>query len=222
MKAVLLTLAANVSGIDMFYAMFDNSNNVLSGFTITNPLGSGINPTMPGATLQANIEALVIAGALANGGYVITASDIVWNGYSPFTPSQLGGFLNIPTVNNAPGRSLVTVSAAANGFQVSATRPSMVNYSVTIVSTASLVGSAVGYDVLEICPTNSAVATDWIEIGRTPNGASVSLAIALTSVSTGGGQVGGMVPAGYFARIRSVNTSGTPTHTLNSQQEAVL
>lgn len=221
MKAVFLQIAGDVSGIDMFYAMYDNSNNLVAGFTVILSLGTDITASMPGATLQANINTKVIAAALANG-WTITASDIVWSGFSPFTPSQLGGSLNMPIVNSAPGRALVTIAAAANGFQVSATRPSLVAYSITIVSTANLSGGAVGYDVLEICSTNSTTASDWVEIARTPNGASVSLAIALTSVSTGGGQVVGMVPAGYYARIRSVNTTGTPAHTLTSQQESVL
>ena len=138
-----------------------------------------------------------------------------------------GATLNIPTpatpsFNNTPSRTIVTTAAAANGFQISTTRNTIINYSATIVSTATIAGSATGYIVLEICPTNSSIAGDWIEIGRIPNGQAVSLAITLQSVSTGGGQVGGVLPAGYYARLRSVNTAGTPVYTYNSGQEVQL
>lgn len=123
--------------------------------------------------------------------------------------------------NNTPSRSIVT-GTGATGFQVSSTRDSSVNYSATIVSTATIAGAATGYIALEISPTNSATAGDWVEIGRTPNGQAVSLAVVLQSVSTGGGQVGGIIPAGYYAKLRSVNTAGTPTYTYNSGQEVLL
>jgi hypothetical protein len=126
---------------------------------------------------------------------------------------------NALSINNSPGRSLVTVAAAANGWQVSSTRNAEVRYSVTIVSTASLSGAQSGYVVLEICPTNSSTAGDWVEIARVSNGQSVALAIALTAVATGGGQINGTVPAGYYVRQRSVNVSGTPTFSTNGQQE---
>lgn len=137
--------------------------------------------------------------------------------------------LNIPTYaggtrsfNNAATLTIQTVAAAANGTQLSTTRDASVSYSATIVSTATIAGSATGYMVLEICATNSVTASDWLEISRTPNGQAVSLAITLQSVSTGGGCVSGMVPATFFHRIRSVNTAGTPVFTFNSGQTALL
>lgn len=130
--------------------------------------------------------------------------------------------LRARSFNNTASHSIVTTAAAANGFQLSTTRDATVNYSVTIISTATIAGSATGYVALEIASTNSTTAGDWVEIGRTPNGQAVSLAVVLQSVSTGGGQVGGMVPAGYYARLRSVNTAGTPSYSYNSGQEVLL
>lgn len=38
----------------------------------------------------------------------------------------------------------------------------------------------------------------------------------------GGGNISSVVPAGYYAKILSVNTAGTPTYTLNSSQEVLF
>lgn len=126
--------------------------------------------------------------------------------------------------NNNPGRSIVTVAAAANGFQISEEKNSNVNYSVTITTTVQIgvATNVEGYIVLEIAPTNSSTAGDWIEIGRITAAQSIGLALALSSAQKVGGQIGGMVPAGYYARLRSVNVSGSPSYAINSGQEFVL
>ncbi len=150
--------------------------------------------------------------AFSAGTGISIVSGVITNTYSPAALS----------FNNSPSLTIQTVAAAANGTQISSTRNANVWYSVTLVSTATIAGSASGYVVLEICPTNSSTAGAWIEIGRVPNGQAVSLAVTLQSVSTGGGQLGGIVPAGYYRRLRSVNVSGTPTYTYNSGQEVQL
>lgn len=143
--------------------------------------------------------------------------------YTQASTTALDFIKNKPTRTWATStRSIVTTAAAANGFQLSATKDAQVGYSVTIVSTATISGNASGYVVLELAATNSSTASDWSEVGRISNGQSVSLAITLQAVSTGGGQITAYVPAGYYARLRSVNTAGTPTYTFNSGQEVLL
>lgn len=137
-----------------------------------------------------------------------------------------GSLATMPTAssfsfNNTPARSIVTVAAAANGFQISSTKTSFVHYSVKI-SCAVQIGVATnveGYIVLEVCATNSSTAGDWIEVGRVTNGQNISLAIALASTQVAGFQLNGVVPIGYYCRMRSVNTSGTPTYSTGSQEE---
>lgn len=140
------------------------------------------------------------------------------------------GVLNVPnytytpptrSFNNTPGRSLVT-STSGGGFQVDAARDSIVTYSVTITSASTLTGGAAGYVVLEIASTNSATAGDWREISRSANGQANALIVGLALSQVGGGPVNGVVPAGWYARIRTVNTTGTPTYTYNSGQEVKL
>lgn len=126
--------------------------------------------------------------------------------------------ISAKSFNNSPGRSLTT-GTGATGFRPSATRDSMVNYSITVGTSVSLTGNSSGQVLLEICPTNSANAGDWIEVGRVASGQSGSLVVGLVLNQTGGGQIGALIPAGYYVKIRTVNVSGTPTFTINSQQE---
>lgn len=122
--------------------------------------------------------------------------------------------------NNAPSHSIVTTAAAANGFQVSAAQDALVNYSVNLSSTSTIGGASSAYAVLEICSTNSSTAANWTEIARVSNGQTITLAVALQSIQTTTAAVSGEVPAGYYARIRSVLT-GTSSAAFQSGQEVL-
>lgn len=119
-----------------------------------------------------------------------------------------------------PSRS-ITASTGATGFQPSSTRISTVNYNVTVSTTATIGGSSGGYIALEIAPTNSSTAGDWIEMGRCGNSQAITLALALQSVQTVSCQVSADIPAGYYAKLRSVTSSGTPSFTFNSSSEVL-
>lgn len=127
-----------------------------------------------------------------------------------------------PVYNNAPSHPIQTVAASANGFQLSATRDAEVSYSVLITVTASIASGQSGYVVLEICPTNSAVAANWIEVARASSSQVYTLAIALQGVQGAGSSMFIRIPAGYYARLRSVNVTGTPAYSFVSGQEVQL
>lgn len=116
----------------------------------------------------------------------------------------------------------LTTSTGAAGFQVSSARDSMVTYTISIISTATIGNAGDGTVVLEIAPTNSVTAGDWVEVARFRNGQNITLAALLSSVQTANGAVFGMVPAGYYAKLRTVNNSGTPTYGYISGQETLL
>lgn len=128
------------------------------------------------------------------------------------------------SINNAPSRTIVTTINAANGFQISSTRGCQASYSITISASATgLVGGASsGYVVFEVCSTNSATGTDWVEIGRWTNGQTFTSILTLSSSQPVGGDITKIVPAGYYTRLRSVNVAGTPTYSVNSGQEVLL
>lgn len=121
---------------------------------------------------------------------------------------------------NGVSRSLVTGTGAV-GFQVSSTRDAAVNYNVSSSTTATIGGASSITVVLEIAATNSATAGDWVEISRVANGQTITLAIVLQSVQTAAGNLGGIIPAGYYAKLRTI-TSGTASGTYNSGQEVLL
>lgn len=129
------------------------------------------------------------------------------------------------TFSNAPARAIQTVAGAANGVQLSAFQDAHASYSVTISTTVTLTGNSAGYVVFEVAATNSVTASDWQEISRFTSGQSGTIVVGLTLNQTGGGSLVGLVPAGYFSRLRSVNTAtsaGNPTYTFNSGQEVLL
>lgn len=168
----------------------------------------------PASDSIADIRAAMTTAAInyASGqGHTITAADVVCLVTSSGTRSFTFGV----------SQSIVT-GTGATGFQVSATQDVSVSYGVTIASTATIGGSASGTVVLEIAPTNSATAGDWKEVARVTNGQAITLAIALQSVQTIAGTLTGIIPAGYYAKIRSINNAGTPSFSYNSGAETLL
>lgn len=123
-------------------------------------------------------------------------------------------------VNNTPTVPMVTTAAAANGTQVSATQSALVSYSVTTSSTSTIAGASSVVAVLEICPTNSATAANWLTIATVQNGQTLTLAVALQAVQTLSQGLAGVVPAGYYRRIRYTVT-GTGSATFASGQEVL-
>lgn len=123
---------------------------------------------------------------------------------------------------NAVTLTIQTVAAAGNGSQVSATRDSVVSYSASVTTTSTIGGPQAGTIVLEICSTNSSTAANWQEISRVTNSQTITLAIALQSIQINAAALVGMVPAGFFRRLRSIITSGSPTFSYNSGQEVLL
>lgn len=121
---------------------------------------------------------------------------------------------------NGASRSIVT-GTGATGFQVSATRDSQVNYSVALSTTATIGGASTATVVLEVCPTNSATPANWVEVARVSNSQTITLAVALQSVQGVTAELSGVVPAGYFAKLRSTVT-GTGLATYTSGQEVLL
>lgn len=116
---------------------------------------------------------------------------------------------------SSPSRSLNTA------FQPSTTRDAQVSYSVDIATSVSLAGGAVGTVFLEYAD-DSGFTTNVVEVGRTVNGNTGTLVVGLTLNQTATAQLNGLVPASKYARLRTVNTTGTPTFTFRSAQEVLL
>lgn len=137
-------------------------------------------------------------------GYSYTGSDDV---------RVLGACL--PMTPSAASRSLNTA------FQISTSRHAVVSYSVDIATTLSLSGGQTGTVFLEYAD-NSGMSTNLVEVCRSVNGNTGTLTIGLNITQNCTGQVSGVIPAGKYVRIRTVNTTGTPAFNYRSGQEALL
>lgn len=114
-------------------------------------------------------------------------------------------------VFNYPARTLNTC------FQPSATRDSVVTYSVDIAATLSLTGGQTGTVFLRTY-TDASCTTGAQEISRFVNGNTGTLTIGLNITQNATGAISGMIPAGAYARI---DTTGTATFTYRSAQEVL-
>lgn len=129
---------------------------------------------------------------------------------------RIGVTRRIPTL---PAYAQSSVARSLNSvFIPSATRNTLVNYSVDISATLSLAAGQTGTVFLEISADGS---TGWTEISRFSNGNTGTLTIGLNITQTATGTLTGTVPAGYSVRLRTAS-SGTPTYTYRSGQETLI
>lgn len=116
---------------------------------------------------------------------------------------------------SSASRSLNTI------FQISATRPVLVMYSVRITTTVSIGSNQDGDVILEVA-SDSGFTTNVQTLSIGENGQTVSLAIALNSIQAQTMVVSGFVPTGYFVRLRTVNNTGTPVYLYRAGQEILM
>jgi len=116
---------------------------------------------------------------------------------------------------SAATRSLNTI------YRVSTTRPAWVTYSVQLTVTATIAGGQNGDVVLEIA--SDAAFTNAVQtLSISGLGQVYSLAVAIQGVQPQTGVVSGFIPAGYYARLRTVNNTGTPTYLFRAGQETIM
>lgn len=122
---------------------------------------------------------------------------------------------------NKPVRAQSSATRALNSvFQVSSTRDAIVQYSVQITITASISGGQDGDVFLDIA-SDSGFTANVQSLDVAPCSQSYTLAIALQGVQKCAAQVRGYVPAGYYARIRTVNNVGSPIFAYRVGQEVL-
>lgn len=130
-----------------------------------------------------------------------------------------GSLATLPT-SNAPSQSSASRSLNS-AFQISATRNAQVSYSVQITVTASIAGGQNGDVILEIA-SDSGFTGNVQTLAISGLGQTYTLAVALQGVQPQTGVVSGFVPAGYYARLRTVNNVGTPSFSYRAGQEVLL
>lgn len=150
------------------------------------------------------VETLIL-GRSSDQGYGLTLADISWNEGRPSSPRA---FAN-------PSRTL------NSAFQISTARDAQVSYSVDISTALTLSGGQSGTVFVEYAD-DSGFTTNVVEIGRFVNGNTGTLALGLAITQVNTATVAGIVPAGKYVRLRTANTTGTPTFTFRSSQEVLI
>lgn len=163
----------------------------------------------------------ITAGTGLSGGVITTSGTIslpsvgTSGSYSGVTTDAQGRVSAGTTRSQASAtRSLNTV------FQVSATRDAQVQYAVQTTITASIAGGQDGDVFLDIA-SDSGFTANVQSLDVAPCSQTYTLAIALQGVQKCAAQVRGYVPAGYYARIRTVNNTGTPAFSYRLGQETL-
>lgn len=140
-------------------------------------------------------------------GYTITDADFISNWPITGIPNPVPSFTN-------PTRTL------NSAFQISSTRNSRVSYTVQIASTLSLTTGQTGTVVLEYAD-DSGFTTNIVAVQTAVNGNTGTLAIGLNLVQTTTATLSGEIPTAKYVRVRTVNSTGTPTFTMGSAQEVL-
>lgn len=132
-----------------------------------------------------------------------------------FTPSD-----GSATINDSPGRALVTTTAST-GFQVSASKRARVTYEGVITTTSTIGGPAAATVFLETADTNSTTPGDWTVKARQTYSNAITLAVTLNQVQSNNWMLTREIPAGKWVRIRVGNVTGTASASIDTQQEVV-
>lgn len=103
--------------------------------------------------------------------------------------------------------TLSTNSMSLNtSFTLSSSNNCIANISVDVINTAVLSGAQLGIVFLEISPDN----TNWTTIDAGMGQSSVNITL-LTLVNGGTVHLSGPIPKGYWFRVRTLQSTGTPS-----------
>lgn len=168
----------------------------------------GLTTTIAAINATASLKLTIPSGT--------TGQYVSGNGTLQSLPTQI-----TLTINDSPGRSMVTTTSGT-GFQISATRPSSVCYEGTFQTTSTIGGPASITVFLETADTNSTTPGDWTIKAQQVNSNTITLAVVLQQVDIEPWSLCRNIPAGKFVRIRSGSVSGTASATINSQQQETV
>lgn len=195
----LVAQLVNAGGSFMIGILLFNPNG-----TIGSSGGAAVTPASnTAADIRAAINTATI-GYAAGQGYTISASDVVSTYQSPITRT----FTN-------PTRSLNTA------FQISSIQDVQVSYAVDVATALSLTSGQTGTVVLEYAD-DSGFTVNVTKLLDGQSSLTGTLVIGLGLNPTNTVPLYGTVPAGKYVRLRTVNTTGTPTFTFRYAQEVLL
>ena len=132
-------------------------------------------------------------------------------------------FGTIPVTPALLNPAVISIASGARNFntayQVSTTRPSEIKVSSQISASLSLSGGQGGEVYLEYSANGS---TGWTLGGMISGSNTGALTIGLSTVQVTGGMLSVWLPAGYYWRLRTNNTTGTPTYTFTGGTQTIF
>jgi len=187
-------------------------------YDLLNRPATGTGGTVMSVAMSSSDFSIVGSPVTTTGTFIanLNTSGVATGTYSGVTVNNKG----IVTTGTTRGFGY-TARTLDTCFQISATRDVLVNYSVDIAATLSLVTGQTGTVFLEVSD-NSGCSTNTQELSRAVNGNTGTLTIGLNITQNVTGQVSGVVPAGKYVKLRTANTVGTPTFNYRSGQEVTL
>lgn len=162
--------------------------------------------TTPENIVQGAIDVILNYAVGAGYSAITSAANIVWP--STGLAAQARSF-------STPARALDTA------YQPSASKDTLGFWSVSVPCALSLTGGENGAVVLEYAD-NSGMSTNLVTVGTFRNGNTGTLTLGLNTLQIYGGQISGVIPAGKYFRLRTVDTTGTPTQASVSAEEIQL
>lgn len=219
----IMTLTAKIAG----YTAAASSVNVqvfLESSDATINVGTVLSLPTAYADTDVTIEAAVATAInnLCSSISLPNPSTIDWLFSTPGDVAAAIAAIPAPAVPLASALSLsLQTSTGAVGTQISATRNAYVMLNGNVSTTSTIGGASAGDIILEVAPTNSATAGDWIEWGRIGNSQTITLALALNSVQITKGMAVAFVPAGYYMKARQAG-SGTVSYTLTNAKQILI
>jgi len=166
-------------------------------------------------------DRIPIMRSTSSSGYITPDGIATYAASSGAIATALSNKANTPTINDSPGRSLVTTTSST-GFQISATRVSRACYEGSFSTTSTIGGPAAVSVFLETADTNSTTPGDWTTKAVQTYSNTITLAVVLNQVQSNNWTMCRDIPAGKFVRIRSGSITGTASATINStQQESI-
>lgn len=142
----------------------------------------------------------------------------VQGNWNESTSSEQDYIQNKPTILGTP--TVTSVAAGARNFnqayQVSTTVYVDVRMCASITCTLSLTSGTSGEVFLEYSADGS---TNWTLAGKLAGSNTGILTVGLNTSQITGGQLGCVLPPGYYWRMRTNNVTGTPTYAFTGGSE---
>lgn len=203
---------------------------ILNGNTNQYVRGNGSFATLP--TFTETYTGTVTSVGLTSTDFTVSGSPVTTSGNITANLTTTGvatGTYDWVTVDTkgrvtAAGNTPLPTAIASGGrnfnqaYQLSSTRPSFISISAQLSCSLTLTNGQAGNVQLQLSANGS---SGWVTYGTLTASNTGVLVVGLSTAQASGGQLTVPIPAGYYWRALTTNTTGTPTYTFNGGYEII-